>query len=625
MKASPFSPNQFIKKFVLTRALPIGLVVTLFALGGNLSLNAYKLKVEEGIALKKEQDDLRAQIEILKGDEILKNENNGSLSREFIQKRLKKLQELENKARKTKKKHDKIADLALQQELNFQKYREYFETALISSLSYKDQIAEAKKKIEEKEKEKKAVEELLDQAKREIEKLKKEGVNQKYSFLSLEKKHDLLNEKNSGMMKEYSDLKKEVVGLRKKAIGLERDNTKKEKQIVLLDSKVKITQSSKFKLESKLKDLIVENNELVDKVKRISNMNASNEQLQIRYEKLKSEFNKVSSQNVIFEEELDSLREKTKQLDYQNKALTSSNEKFERVQKQGQSLKESYENLERNYLRTLEKISKLEEKNKTIAQIETKYRQLLAEKNIYEDKYQKTIKQKRKINRKIASLNNQRKRADELESELNDVKKQRDGLFQEVTEMGLGSATRYAIAQRLKKEFQKHGIKATVDMKTSEVKIDFNKFYFSYGSARLSPFMKEKLKEIFPIYANSLFSMKESSKIIKNVEIVGASSPTFNKKIVNPKKVDSEFYKKAMEYNLDLSYRRAKSIFKYIFHNNKIQFPFKEELLNKTKLTTLGYLNSKKPQGRSVSSLGTCKDLSCSEYQVVYIRINLKD
>ncbi|MDH5581615.1 MAG: hypothetical protein OEY33_06895, partial [Bdellovibrionales bacterium] len=360
-------------------------------------------------------------------------------------------------------------------------------------------------------------------------------------------------------------------------------------------------------------------------IQKISKNKKTSDELFRRYETLKNEYNHSVAYNISLTEELGQLREKNLKINKENKTLLLSNKIFERNVKLNKNLKKDYQKLRKLYSKTIKNNRALKNKNNRINNLEVNYRQTLAERNIYESKLQKAVKDSRRKSRAMASLANENNKMEIIKKELGKMRRQRDGLVREVTELGLASALKYSIASSLKKNFKKHGVSADVDMKTGEVKINFNRFYFGYGSTKLSKYMKEKLAKVFPVYSETLFNVNGISKMIKSVEIVGASSPTFNKKIINPNQLNSPFYKKAMEYNLDLSYRRAKSIFKYIFHNNMLEFPHKSKMLSKVKLTGLGYLQSKKPKGRTISSLGTCKELSCSEYQVVYIRLNLKE
>jgi hypothetical protein len=111
------------------------------------------------------------------------------------------------------------------------------------------------------------------------------------------------------------------------------------------------------------------------------------------------------------------------------------------------------------------------------------------------------------------------------------------------------------------------------------------------------------------------------------VEIVGFSSPTYQGKYVDPSSLD-EGARAAVNYNLDLSYRRARSIFQYIFNTDSMSFQHQPELLRLIKVTGRSFL-SEDLKGRTLekglSRRDFCKQYDCLKSQKVLIKFNIKD
>src|SRR5205823_6386783 len=127
------------------------------------------------------------------------------------------------------------------------------------------------------------------------------------------------------------------------------------------------------------------------------------------------------------------------------------------------------------------------------------------------------------------------------------------------------------LANRIKDNFKKAGINADVDLKTGDVTINFQNEYFDTGSANLKGGMLQILKKFMPEYAKSLFQDPKIASRIANVEIVGFASPTYKGKYVDPSSLSQED-RAAVNFNMDLSYQRAKSIFEPMFNTQLMQF-----------------------------------------------------
>ena len=141
--------------------------------------------------------------------------------------------------------------------------------------------------------------------------------------------------------------------------------------------------------------------------------------------------------------------------------------------------------------------------------------------------------------------------------------------------------------------------------------------------------MIEILKKAIPVYAKSLFADPALAAKIKSVEIVGHASPTYQGKFVDPQSTSRQA-RKALNYNMDLSYRRSKAMFNYIFDQQKMKFPYQNRMFAKAKVAGRSYLNVKppKPKGRIPASFKRkdfCKYYDCSDSQKVAITFELTE
>ena len=176
----------------------------------------------------------------------------------------------------------------------------------------------------------------------------------------------------------------------------------------------------------------------------------------------------------------------------------------------------------------------------------------------------------------------------------------------------------------MKENLRKAGLKADVDGKTGDVIIQFGEEYFDTGKANLKPGMESVLKKLMPAYSKTLFSDPKTAEKISSVEIIGFASPTYKGKYVNPVSLAAD-NKEAVNYNLDLSYYRARSIFDYIFDTNKMKYQNQKKLLPMVKVTGRSFL-AEGADSRELSSMSHtdyCKKFDCKKSQRVVIKFNI--
>ncbi|MES3037087.1 MAG: microtubule-binding protein [Bdellovibrionota bacterium] len=183
---------------------------------------------------------------------------------------------------------------------------------------------------------------------------------------------------------------------------------------------------------------------------------------------------------------------------------------------------------------------------------------------------------------------------------------------------------RKSIAQEIGKSFQKAGVKADIDGQTGDVVLDFGNAYFDSDSANLKNEMRKVLEKAMPAYSSSLFGNPKIAGKISTVEIIGFASPTYKGKFVDPKSSKPED-RAALKYNMDLSYRRANSIFQYLLSDKNPQFQNQQDLIALTKVSGRSFLEVMKVQGRNLSTDAEfCRVNDCRKAQRVIIRFSME-
>ncbi|WP_374078788.1 microtubule-binding protein [Bdellovibrio bacteriovorus] len=182
---------------------------------------------------------------------------------------------------------------------------------------------------------------------------------------------------------------------------------------------------------------------------------------------------------------------------------------------------------------------------------------------------------------------------------------------------------RKMVAGEIQRGFAKAGVKADIDMQTGDVVLDFGQAYFDSDSDRLKLEMKGVLERAMPIYSKSLFGNPKISDKISAVEVIGFASPTYQGRFIDPQSPKPED-KVALKYNMDLSYRRANSIFTYMLDQQNVQFDHQKELLSLMKVSGRSFLEVMKVQNRNVASAAEfCKQNDCKKAQRVIIRFSM--
>jgi len=217
--------------------------------------------------------------------------------------------------------------------------------------------------------------------------------------------------------------------------------------------------------------------------------------------------------------------------------------------------------------------------------------------------------------------------AGEYKKYVDDLTRQKDGLAKDLQASKEQMQAKRALAKQISDNLKKAGVSASVDGKTGDVVLEFGEEYFDTGRSDLKPGMENLVRKFVPAYAQSLFKDKKVAEKIGSVEIIGFASPTFRGKYVDPQSL-SEGDREAVTYNMDLSYQRANSIFKFMFDTDEITFNEQKRLLPLVKVTGRSYLHDG-VKGRNLQSGVSVKEFcakhDCKKEQRVIIKFDLKD
>ncbi len=416
----------------------------------------------------------------------------------------------------------------------------------------------------------------------------------------VDKKNEIITQKNEEIELKEADIDDQLIAISK----LERNVKQKEQQIEQNKRQIAKVQSQRDQQIQKINKMFQQQRitksrmrEQIAKLKQDANQQI--QQLESKAQQTQSELKQVSRQLANVNTELmqakDTIEEESKKNEQLAEELASA---ADRAKEQMETLQAEFDVKRRLDKQKFEKALKREKLSK--AQIKKR-----------QQEFQKQAKQKEKeLAKKLAGLNTK------VETTEKELKKARELL-----------KAREKLAKQIIKNFKKEGIKAGVDEKTGDVLLTFGDQYFDTGRASLKGGMIEKLKKFIPIYAKSLMEDPKTAEKIDSVEIVGFASPTFKGKYVDPRSMDEET-KTAVNYNLQLSFDRAKSIFNYMFDKSKMDYRYQGDLRPLVKVTGRSFL-AEDIEGRSIaSSLSRkeyCEKFDCKKSQRVIIKFSLKD
>ncbi|MCO5114575.1 MAG: hypothetical protein M9899_10450 [Bdellovibrionaceae bacterium] len=360
-------------------------------------------------------------------------------------------------------------------------------------------------------------------------------------------------------------------------------------------------------------------NEQIQELKEESQAKVS--QLQAINEKTKSELQEVTQVLQESNKELDQARQELQQQGSQIANLVEEKSKFTKQisnlqtqhQKQIESEKQKFESeLAKQKLTAQQRAQRMAEFQKEAAAKERalsgQIKNLQAKAQEVQSNLDETLLAKNELEEKAQALEGEKQ---QLTKDVSKLKEMAD-------------AKKKAI-QAIKENLAKSGLTADVDENTGDVVISFGREYFESGKAELKPGMEDVIKKFMPAYSKSLLQDPKVAEKVKSIEIVGFASPTYKGKYVNPVSLEAS-NRDAVNYNMDLSYYRARAIFDYVFDTSKIQYKHQKDILPMVKVTGRSFL-AEGENAREISSMTNaeyCAKYDCKKSQRVMIKFNME-
>lgn len=410
----------------------------------------------------------------------------------------------------------------------------------------------------------------------------------------LKKREDIITDKETVIVQKNKDIAHLGREVKSKEIEIDRNNSKIGQIEQQLEGKIQQLRHA-YKDKKKSKEMMEQ------EVARLRN--ESEGQIQ----RLRQENNVVASQ------------------------LHSAKSEVEKKSQESQQLLATLSQKEKEFSSSIAEMKRAHEQGiaKEKGEFEKKLHSLnlSAEAKIAQERaYREGVERKNQLyNEKLKGLG---KQLADTQGSIESLKASNQGLQRDLAVSNNKLNEQRRLAQSIKEAFGREGINADVDLKTGDVTVKFENEYFDTGSASLKPGMKHALEKMLPVYARSLFHDSKIVKRISNVEIIGFASPTYQGKYVDPDSLTAED-RKAVNFNMDLSYQRAKGIFEHVFDQKKMSFPHQKQLLPLVKVSGRSYLATDRGQDRGLSSDMTmdqyCKLNDCRKSQKVIIKFNLKD
>lgn len=428
-----------------------------------------------------------------------------------------------------------------------------------------------------------------------------------------------------------------------------RDRTIVKKNEVIKDNVAQIEDLNKTVKEKEEaikkgeKEIADTNKKLDIKITQLQNAYKAN---RITKEKMNSEIEQLKQESEVKVSQLQALNEKTKsELQEVNQVLQESTKELETARQELQQQGSQIADLMEEKTQFTRKISSLQ--NQHQKQMEAERRKFESELNKQKLTAQQRAQRMAEFQKEAAAkeralagqVKNLQAQAQEVQNSLdqtllakNELEEKAQALEGEKKQLAkdvgklreLANAKKKAI-NAIKENLQKSGLEAEVDENTGDVVISFGREYFDSGKAELKPGMEQVIRKFMPAYSKSLMQDPKIAEKIKSIEIVGFASPTYKGKYVDPVSLEAS-NKEAINYNMDLSYYRARAIFDYVFDTSKIQYKHQKDLLPRVKVTGRSFL-AEGENAREVSSMTNaeyCAKYDCKKSQRVMIKFNME-
>lgn len=466
------------------------------------------------------------------------------------------------------------------------------------------------------------------------------------------------NEDLRAQMKAYDTLKDQA--LRQESEDEQKVYDELMDKLSLLKEEAKEEKENlrKQALENEKKEMAL--NKYQQVVRNIINANLlAKNKLKVREEIIATKNEVIGDLNEEIETKKNEIAKNTQEIEAINRDLADSIQKLEKAQKTSKITKEkAYKEIAALKRKGQEQIEKLNRENAQIQEALSKTSVALSQKesenqelsqeltnkkaqfeqeiaNLQREHDERLAKERGALEKKLKSAKmSAEQKAKELaefnkaaQAQAKQLESQIAGLQTNLAEAREKAGAREKLAKNIADALKKAGVDADVNEKTGDVTISFGKDYFDNGSAQLKMSMAEVLEKFVPKYSESLFRDPKIAEKITSVDIVGFASPTYKGKYIDPQSLDPND-KAAAKYNLDLSYKRASSIFDYMFDTKKIQYKHQKELLSRVKVTGRSFFaEGRAPAGVTpgMSQKEFCAKVDCNQAQKVIIKFNMDD
>ncbi len=412
--------------------------------------------------------------------------------------------------------------------------------------------------------------------------------------------------------------RKEIGSLEKTVQEKERKITKSEKEIKKVNNDLK---SSIAKLQKSYKHNKISKKKMQSRIAKLKQRSeAKLKKLEQQSEKYREELQSVSGQ----------LSDASEQLQVAQATIEQREEVIAEIEKEKEKYKKEMNQIEGRYE------SKIAESQAQFQKELARQKLSAAEKIKKQAEFAgQMAKQKRKMEQELAAVQGKvsesQKQLDEAlasksryAASVKELKKEKTQLSKDLKRAKAIANAKKKLIERIKNNLKKSGIKAEVDPKTGDVIIAFGDEYFETGKANLKPGMRQILEKFMPVYSKSLLEDKATADKVESVEIIGFASPTYKGKYVDPVSLSAKD-REAANFNLDLSYYRARSIYDHIFDTSKMQYQHQKELLPMVKVTGRSFFaeGSERDIASGISQKEYCKKYDCKKAQKVIIKFDM--
>jgi chromosome segregation ATPase len=494
--------------------------------------------------------------------------------------------------------------------------------------SHKDLMAETLKRQQVTQVALENTQTRLDQSSKKSKRQNKELKNLRKHVERYQKNVSKLTMNRDLLLKQKNKLIKEINEQNKINNSLNNANRELSSTLASVNSDYKIENK---KVKSLSQQLTQSQNLNKQKRNQIENFQIDNKLKNQEIEKLKNEIvakskslktirDNVEDQNKLRIMQQSELSKLTKNIENKNKEIKFINSKIEQVHKYSAGLE-----------KTISKRHKrIQGLNKKIRDLNQQLAQEQQQKSNQQKAYNKLDKNFQNLKSYTSSL---AKKVGNLEDQNGALKKELESSYRSLTQAkkqntrisrGIASVrnnVRSRIGENIANKLNASNLMAKVDPVSGSVTLQMDDaFLFRKNDYRLSKKAKKTLKKLIPLYVDAIFSDKQASKYIEDVNIIGHASPSYGKRFSSPNSIHNQT---AYNYNMELSTNRAKEIVKFIF--SKEFGHFENKATFRKKVSAIGRSFSE-PVRRSPSSKERgCGQYDCKSSRRVEIKFTLKE